>query len=86
MEKILLPKPANTTSEESKSTQGLKWSIAAGTNLLPGFGAKIERESKLRLNDFAKELRSFSIVDMSGKIAVSSGSAASDIKVGGRQC
>lgn len=70
MEKVLLPKPAKTTSEESKSTQGLKWSIAAGTNLLPGFGAKIEREAKLRLNDFAKELRSFSIVDMSGKIAV----------------
>ncbi|CAN4094782.1 unnamed protein product [Withania somnifera] len=67
VEKVLLPKPATTTSEESKSTQGLKWSIAAGTNLLPGFGAKIERESKLRLNDFAKELRSFSIVDMSGR-------------------
>uniref|UniRef100_M1B9P4 Chloroplast envelope protein 1 n=1 Tax=Solanum tuberosum TaxID=4113 RepID=M1B9P4_SOLTU len=67
VEKVLLPKPAKTTSEESKSTQGLKWSIAAGTNLLPGFGAKIERESKLRLNDFAKELRSFSIVDMSGR-------------------
>ncbi|KAK4358196.1 hypothetical protein RND71_023806 [Anisodus tanguticus] len=69
VEKVLLPKPAKTPSEESKPTQGqgVKWSIAAGTNLLPGFGAKIERESKLKLNDFAKELRSFSIVDMSGR-------------------
>ncbi|PQQ03978.1 protein NLRC3 isoform X1 [Prunus yedoensis var. nudiflora] len=32
-----------------------------------GFGAKIERESKLKLNDFAKELRSFRSVDLSGR-------------------
>lgn len=71
MEKILQPKPAKTSAEESKSTEGVKWFIAPGTNLLPGFSEKIERESKLRLNEFAKELRSFSIVDMSGKIALS---------------
>ncbi|KAI3739084.1 hypothetical protein L2E82_29475 [Cichorium intybus] len=33
-----------------------KLSFAAGTKLLPNFGAKIERESKLRLDDFVKEL------------------------------
>lgn len=66
MEKILLPKPSNSVAEENKPSQGVKWSFAPGMNLLSSFGAKVERESKLRLNDFAKELRSFSSVDMSG--------------------
>lgn len=66
VEKILLPKPTKSVSEENTATQGVKWSFAPGTNLLSSFGAKVERESKLRLNDFAKELRSFRSVDMSG--------------------
>lgn len=61
-----MPKKSKAPVQEKKPTEGVKWSFAAGTNLLPNFGAKIERESKLRLNDFSKELRSFSIVDMSG--------------------
>lgn len=68
VEKLIMPKQLKASSAEKKSTEGLKWSFAAGTNLLPNFGAKIERESKLRLNDFAKELRAFNIVDMSGTI------------------
>lgn len=44
----------------------MKWSFAPGANLLPRFSAKVERESKQRLNEFAKELRSYRIVDMSG--------------------
>ncbi|KAL3654123.1 hypothetical protein CASFOL_003804 [Castilleja foliolosa] len=67
VEKILLPKQPKSVAEENKPAQGVKWSFAPGTNLLSSFGAKIERESKLRLNDFAKELRSFPIVDMSGR-------------------
>ncbi|KAL0421300.1 UNVERIFIED_CONTAM: hypothetical protein Slati_3152900 [Sesamum latifolium] len=67
VEKILLPKPSKSVAEENKPAQGVKWSFAPGTNLLSSFGAKIERESKLRLNDFAKELRSFQSVDMSGR-------------------
>lgn len=66
MEKILVPKPSNSVAEESKPAQGVKWSFAAGTNLLSSFGAKVERESRQKLNDFAKELRSFRSVDMSG--------------------
>lgn len=67
MEKILVPKRQRTSSVENKTpAEGMKWSFAAGSNLLTGFGAKIERESKLKLNDFAKELRSFRSVDLSG--------------------
>ena len=63
----MMPKKSKAPGTENKPTEGgVKWSFAAGSNLLPNFGAKIERESKLRLHDFAKELRSFSIVDMSG--------------------
>ncbi|CAI9261566.1 unnamed protein product [Lactuca saligna] len=62
-----MPKKSKALVQEKKPTEGVKWSFAAGTNLLPNFGAKIERESKLRLNDFSKELRSFSIVDISGR-------------------
>lgn len=67
---MLVPKPVKPSSEESRSSQGVKWSFAPGTNLLSAFGAKVERESHLRLNDFSRELRSFSSVDMSGNVEV----------------
>ncbi|GJW77493.1 protein NLRC3 [Tanacetum coccineum] len=68
VEKLMMPKKSKAPGTENKPTEGgVKWSFAAGSNFLPNFGAKIERESKLRLHDFAKELRSFSIVDMSGR-------------------
>lgn len=58
-----MPKP----SRPSKSTaEGMSWSVGAGTNLLSGFTAKLFSESKQTLNEFAKELRAFSSVDMSG--------------------
>lgn len=67
VEKILLPKPRSSSSLENKpSTQGMKWSFSPGTNLLSGLGAKVERESRQRLNELAKELRAFRSVDMSG--------------------
>lgn len=67
VEKLLTPKSKRATNvEEKTSAQGLKWSFAPGTNLLSGLSAKIDRESKERLNEFAKELRAFSVVDMSG--------------------
>lgn len=71
VEMVLMPKPTKKISEENKSnsSQGTKWSFAAGTNMMSGFGAKIERESKQTLNEFAKELRAFAIVDMSGNEA-----------------
>ncbi|CAI9092831.1 OLC1v1028171C1 [Oldenlandia corymbosa var. corymbosa] len=67
VEKILVPKPAKSPSEEKRSTEGVKWSFAPGTNLLSPFTAKAERESRQRLNEFAKELRLFQSVDMSGR-------------------
>lgn len=68
VEKILVPKPKRPSNVEEKKTpkQGLDWSFSAGTNLLSGLGAKIDRESKQKLNEFARELRTFSVVDMSG--------------------
>lgn len=70
VEKVLSPKQQKSTNGENKtSDQGLKWSFAAGTNLLPGLGAKIERESRQKLNEFAKMLRTFGNVDMSGMLA-----------------
>lgn len=68
MGKFFAPKPASPSSEENKATEGLKWSFAPGTNLLSGFGQKVARESKQKLNEFAKELRLFSSVDMSGRL------------------
>lgn len=63
------PKSLKASAGENKSsTQGVKWSIGAGTNLLQGFAAKVDREAKQRLNEFAKELRSFRSVDMSGAL------------------
>ncbi|KAG8366570.1 hypothetical protein BUALT_Bualt17G0093700 [Buddleja alternifolia] len=67
MEKIIFSKPSKFVAEENKPAQGLKWSFAPGMNLLSPFGVKIKREAKPRLNDFAKELRSLPIVDMSGR-------------------
>ncbi|PPS11518.1 hypothetical protein GOBAR_AA09123 [Gossypium barbadense] len=68
VEKLLMPKPSRSSSVENKSpSQGVKWSFAAGTNLLSSVTAKIDRQSKLTLNEFAKELRAFSSVDMSGR-------------------
>lgn len=65
-----MPKPSRHSNMENKSpTEGTKWSVAPGSNLLSGFTAKIFRESKQTLNEFAKELRSFSTVDMSGNFA-----------------
>ena len=63
-----MPKRKNSLSEENRSSQGVKWSFAPGTNLLSAFGAKVEIESKQRLNEFAKELRLFRTVDMSGNV------------------
>ncbi|KAL8511975.1 hypothetical protein ACS0TY_018437 [Phlomoides rotata] len=62
-----VPKPSKSITEENKPAQGVKWSFAAGTNLLSSFGAKVERKFRLKLNDFAKELRTFRSVDMSGR-------------------
>ncbi|PKI47234.1 hypothetical protein CRG98_032371, partial [Punica granatum] len=66
VEKLLMPKRATTSTAESKSpAQGMKWSIGAGSNLLSNLNAKIDRQSKQKINEFAKELRTFSVVDMS---------------------
>ncbi|KAH8499940.1 hypothetical protein H0E87_015250 [Populus deltoides] len=69
VEKLLMPKPARSSlsAAENKSPErGMKWSFAPGTNLLSGFTAKVDRESKQKLNEFAKQLRAFRSVDMSG--------------------
>ncbi|EPS61167.1 chloroplast envelope protein 1, partial [Genlisea aurea] len=68
VEKILVPKPpAKPAAEISDAGRDVKWSFAPGTNLSSRFGEKVERESRLRLNDFAKELKTFVSVDMSGR-------------------
>ncbi|XP_047148582.1 NLR family CARD domain-containing protein 3-like [Vigna umbellata] len=70
VEKLLVPVPKplkSSTVEGQLPSQGLKWSFAAGTNLMSQLGAKIERQSKHKLNEFARELRSFPSVDMSGR-------------------
>ena len=72
VEKLLVPTPKqlkSLTVESQSPSQGLKWSFAAGTNLLSQLGEKIERQSKQKLNEFARELRSFSSIDMSGMLA-----------------
>jgi hypothetical protein len=69
VEKLLIPKPRKSSSVENKSpSQGLQWSFAPGTNLLPSLRAKIDRESKQKINEFAKELRTFRSVDLSGML------------------
>ena len=59
----------SATAERQSASQGLKWSFSAGTNLLSRLGAKIESQSKQKLNEFAREPRSFSYTDMSGMLA-----------------
>lgn len=67
VEKVLVPKSRQAVSEENKSSApGVKWSFAPGTNLPSAFNFKVERDSRQKLNEFAKELRSFRSVDMSG--------------------
>lgn len=71
MEKLLVTTPKQSkapTSEGQSASQGLKWSFAAGTNLLSQLGVKIESQSKQKLNEFARELRSFPSIDMSGML------------------
>ncbi|KAG6429616.1 hypothetical protein SASPL_107668 [Salvia splendens] len=67
VEKILVPKLTKSVAEEDKPASGEKWSFSQGINFLSPSGAKVERESRMRLNDFARELRSFSSIDMSGR-------------------
>ncbi|KAG5067965.1 hypothetical protein JHK85_000342 [Glycine max] len=70
VEKLLVPTPKQlkySTGESQSPSQGLKWSFAAGTNLLSQLGEKIERQSRQKLNEFARELRSFPSIDMSGR-------------------
>ena len=51
----------------------MKWSFAAGTNLLKNL--RSDEDSKLTLNHFAAELRSFRVVDISGMFLMSCGLA-----------
>ncbi|KAG6472515.1 hypothetical protein ZIOFF_069980 [Zingiber officinale] len=65
--KLIMPKPKGSTSEIKKApSSGLKWSFSPGTNLLSGGAAKLEKESRQKLNEFSKELRTFRSVDLSG--------------------
>ncbi|WOH13591.1 hypothetical protein DCAR_0833101 [Daucus carota subsp. sativus] len=62
---IVLPKPTKTALDENKSSSERNfWSF--GKNLLYGFAAKMERDSKQNLYNYAKDLRSFRIVNLSG--------------------
>ncbi|KAG6521298.1 hypothetical protein ZIOFF_018413 [Zingiber officinale] len=62
--KLIMPKPKGSTSEIKKApSSGLKWSFSPGTNLLSGGAAKLEKESRQKLNEFSKELRTFRSVD-----------------------
>ncbi|KAG6519102.1 hypothetical protein ZIOFF_022591 [Zingiber officinale] len=66
--KLIMPKPKGLTSEIKKApSSGLKWSFSPGTNLLSGGAAKLEKESRQKLNEFSKELRTFRSVDLSGR-------------------
>lgn len=72
-EKLLVPTPKQSkspASENQSASQGLKWSFAAGTNLLSQLGVKIEKQSQQKLNEFARELRAFPFIDMSGMLAI----------------
>ncbi|CAK9308580.1 unnamed protein product [Citrullus colocynthis] len=62
VERLMVPK-----SDKSPSSVKKNWSFGAGINLFPDLTAKIDREAKLKLNDFAKELRTFRSVDMTGR-------------------
>uniref|UniRef100_A0A7C9ECD5 Uncharacterized protein n=1 Tax=Opuntia streptacantha TaxID=393608 RepID=A0A7C9ECD5_OPUST len=64
--RISFPKPQKIATTENKpSSPQMKWSFAAGTNLLKN--PRFDEDSKLTLNHFAAELRSFRVVDMSGR-------------------
>ncbi|KAG6489455.1 hypothetical protein ZIOFF_050724 [Zingiber officinale] len=66
--KLIMPKPKGLTSEIKKAPSSrLKWSFSPGTNLLSGGAAKLEKESRQKLNEFFKELRTFRRVDLSGR-------------------
>ncbi|KAG6529409.1 hypothetical protein ZIOFF_011607 [Zingiber officinale] len=66
--KLIMTKPKGLTSEIKKApSSGLKWSFSPGTNLLSGGAAKLEKESRQKLNEFSKELRTFRSVDLSGR-------------------
>ncbi|KAG6483823.1 hypothetical protein ZIOFF_060523 [Zingiber officinale] len=65
--KLIMPKPKGSTSEIKKApSSGLKWSFSPRTNLLSGGAAKLEKESRQKVNEFSKELRAFRSVDLSG--------------------
>lgn len=68
VEKLLTPKSSKSEGERKSPADGVKWSVAPGTNLLSGLTAKLFQESKQTLNEFAKELRAFSVVDMAGML------------------
>ncbi|KAG6485922.1 hypothetical protein ZIOFF_054489 [Zingiber officinale] len=66
--KLIMPKPKGSTSKIKKApSSGLKWSFSPGTNLLSGGAAKLEKESRQKLNEFSKELRTFRSVDLSSR-------------------
>ncbi|PKA47870.1 hypothetical protein AXF42_Ash019881 [Apostasia shenzhenica] len=68
VEKVLMPKPSGQRSNENKSPiDGVKWSFSPGTNLTMGNIFKLERDSRQKLNEFVKELRTFRSVDLSGR-------------------
>ncbi|XP_074373092.1 uncharacterized protein LOC141713528 isoform X1 [Apium graveolens] len=61
----VLPKPTKKALDEKKlSSEGTVWSF--GKNLLYEFSAKMERVSKQHLYEYAKDLSSFRIVNLSG--------------------
>ncbi|KAH0461987.1 hypothetical protein IEQ34_009562 [Dendrobium chrysotoxum] len=67
VEKVLITKPKGQPSSENKSTTtGVKWSFSPGTNLPMGNIFKMARDSKQKLNEFMKELKTFRSVDLSG--------------------
>ncbi|KAG6505075.1 hypothetical protein ZIOFF_037423 [Zingiber officinale] len=66
--KLIMPKPKGSTFEIKKAPSSrLKWSFSPGTNLLSGGAAKLEKESRQKLNEFSKGLRTFRSVDLSGR-------------------
>ncbi|KAG6468670.1 hypothetical protein ZIOFF_073360 [Zingiber officinale] len=66
--KLIMPKPKGSTFEIKKAPSSrLKWSFSPRTNLLSGGAAKLEKESRQKLNEFSKELRTFRSVDLSGR-------------------
>lgn len=71
-EKLLVPTPKKSkpsTVESQSTSQGLKCSFAAGSNLSSQLEAKFERQYEQKLNEFDPELMSFSGVGVSGILA-----------------